>query len=165
MSDIYLDWDGISFKEFRKIRNNPRGKRSRGWMKNRIGHLWRTGVLDPSYPIQLRYRRSAGGRTHIWVYSVAKVPTLESLLLRVYLDDDHARVDMDVTRWSKGESVNRIFDTKYKDGKTGHAGPWVPWFTTRRPAPVGSRGRGPDDRRRTRSKSSGREDGSGPGPR
>lgn len=131
MSDLYLDWDAISFKEFRKIANNPTGKRSRGWMKNRIGHL-RWILLRPQAPIRCWYRRSAGGRVHVRI-EIETFTRVEysDLLTRVYLDDDHARVDMDITRWSKGETINRLFDTKYKDGKIGHAGPWIRWFTLR----------------------------------
>jgi len=126
MSELFLDWDGISFKEFRKIANNPRGKRSRGWMKNRLGHVRRaiwSGPVSRGW-----YRRWAGGRVHIRL-EAPEIPVPCALLLRVYLDDDHARVDMDITRWSKGETINRLFDTKYKNGKIGHAGPWIPWFT------------------------------------
>jgi len=145
MSELFLDWDGISFKEFRKIANNPRGKRSRGWMKNRLGHLWAARLLHWAAKISVSYRKSAGGRVHVQLvfdnipcrsdsvgklfYSGGPTTNAEKFVLRVYLDDDHARVDMDITRWSKGETINRLFDTKYKNGKIGHAGPWIPWFT------------------------------------
>jgi hypothetical protein len=141
MSDIYLDWDAISFKEFRKICNNPRGKRSRGWFKNRVGYLNRLGFIG-MVGSTVYYRRSAGGRVHVRISGVP-VGFYEHILTRVYLDDDHARVDMDITRWSKGETINRLFDTKFKNGKIGHAGPWIPWFTLRTGATEPKRRRGP----------------------
>lgn len=129
LNPIYLDWDAVSFKEFCKIANAETGKRSKGWMKNRLGHL-RNGVcLGGKFaPVEFWYRCSAGGRVHVKIRSKTEPYGPEALLVRVYLDDDHARVDMDITRYSKGETINRLFDTKYKNGKIGHAGPWIPWF-------------------------------------
>jgi hypothetical protein len=132
MNPTFLDWDAISYKEFRKIANTKTGKRSRGWMKNRLRHL-RNGVcLGGKFePVSLWYRRSAGGRVHVKIVSKTEPYVPESLLVRVYLDDDHARVDMDITRYSKDQDINRLFDTKYQNGKIGHAGPWVKWFSVR----------------------------------
>lgn len=130
MTTLYLDWDGISYKEFRKIANHPTGKRSRGWMKNRLGHLSWTGIIERnSGAVWAWYRRSSGGRVHVRIEGNAILSKSQQIVLRVYLDDDHARIDMDITRWSKGEEINRLFDTKYKNGKTRHSGPWQYWFT------------------------------------
>lgn len=128
---IYLDWD-VSFRYWSShTRDAKAGKRSKGWMKNRLRLFEkRWWVWDK---IRVLYRRSGSGRVHVSLEHIPPNPSMveRDLLLRALLLDDPARVYLDIVRWCQGEPTNRLFDVKYSDGKIRKAGPWVKWFVIR----------------------------------
>lgn len=126
MTTIFLDWD-VGYKDWLRKRDRPSGVRTRGWMENRLGLLRHT-ILSKEKRIFADYRRSGSGRVHIRLWIIQDLDHLQELTIRTFLKDDPARVYMDIGRWCKGESTNRLFDTKWSKGKIRKAGPWKEWF-------------------------------------
>lgn len=128
MTVLYLDWD-VSFRYWSShTQDRATGKRSKGWMKNRLrlseNMLW----FDEA---RLLYRRSGSGRVHVSLETPFDVGDEARMLLRTLLQDDSARVYLDIVRWCRGEDTNRLFDVKYSKGKIRRAGPWVKWLVVR----------------------------------
>ena len=150
MSDpVYIDWD-ISFRgwhshafrakaEVRKVPGGTmvhRAVRSKPWVETRV-RAWtkaqESRLLTSQMRFRVWYRQSAGGRVHLaldWPKHI-DIGMANRYLLRYMLLDDPQRLDSDFIREAQGERVNRLFDSKFKAGKIGHAGPWHYWFTVR----------------------------------
>ena len=96
--------------------------------------LNRLNLIGPQIHLQsvrADYRKSAGGRVHVRLQLTGpEISVPDQLVLRTFLDDDRARVYLDIVRWCRYEDTNRLFDSKYSGhtGKIGHAGPWIPWI-------------------------------------
>lgn len=131
MTTLYLDWD-ISYHYWSShTRDKPKGKRSIGWMKNRL-RLFRRRLAVGLFPLGVWYRRSGSGRIHIALeFPEDALSNNTGIVFRTFLLDDPARVYLDIVRWCQGAETNRLFDTKYSKGRIRKAGPWVKWFTLR----------------------------------
>lgn len=117
---LYLDWD-VGYKDWLKRRSTGRVRSEPAMRK----------VLESFGEVRhivVSYRRSSSGRVHVSLHYCGELVFDYSLLLRFLLWDDPARIRHDWFRHLKGESTNRLFDAKWKAGKLGRAGPWVPWF-------------------------------------
>lgn len=118
---FYLDWD-IGFRDWnRRVRNASFGLRSRGWMRNKLRILTRSKV-------RADYRRSGGRHIHILLTWRNPISFEESICWRAVLRDDPARIRADAERFKKDVPTDRCFDTKHRNGKTGHASEWKRWF-------------------------------------
>lgn len=129
---IFADWD-IGFKDWsRRTRARITGKRSMGWMKNRI-RLWMQAVPG-DLALEVYYRASGSKRVHIAVTFAGRTSgDMGALVFRTFIHDDAARVYLDIVRYCKRSDMNRLFDTKYNrhTGTIGHAGEWKLWFKVR----------------------------------
>jgi hypothetical protein len=86
------------------------------------------------------YRESSSKNVHILIESEKPLTLIDSLLIRAYFGDDQVRLRADMMRYFKSGKVDelgqyasgdllqvgRCFDQKWKDGKFGQAGHWIP---------------------------------------
>ena len=85
----------------------------------------------------VKYRRSAGGNTHVKLIMKKPITVLHRFALRSYLDDDRVRVSLDLKRWMIKSGIyitrnvrgvggtDRLWDFKStKKGKVTVAGEW-----------------------------------------
>lgn len=86
------------------------------------------------------YRESSSKNIHIRIQTKEKLTLLDSLLIRAYFGDDETRLMADMCRYFRSGKIDdlgkfasgdlleigRCFDEKWKNGKKGKAGHWIP---------------------------------------
>lgn len=74
-------------------------------------------------------RRSSSGNVHLKIFLNLPVDFLGMMVLRSLMHDDVYRMAIDLRRsYFQGEQeTNRIFSSKWKDGKEYRAGEWQRW--------------------------------------
>lgn len=122
MTDLYIDWDNVEFDTF------PRARELAAWCF--ASDRWLVATMEKwagkRQMFQFRYRRSSRRHLHVWVHA-HRLSEVEQFALRALLRDDRTRLVIDLARLATGQSINRLWDTKWVEGRTYTAGPWTYW--------------------------------------
>lgn len=83
-----------------------------------------TGILG--YNPDISYRRSSSGHVHLKVILRNDVSIIDQFKIRSLLHDDPWRIGIDLRRLAiqGATEINRIFDTKVKNGTVYTVGEW-----------------------------------------